>query len=244
MDRLRRLQRVRLRYFPLIFVILNILTLQNTHAETDTGSGVWFSYSARGRFAGDLRAFIDLQPRFVIDSPKSKLDSSISAANFRGAFGYQIDPNFSAYLGYAFVPSYNPKREETRMFQDVWVVHFFEDLKFSNRLRLEERNLEGVDKISLRGRYQSRVQKLVGSVEGLSLVFSDELFFNLNDVNTTAPHGFEQNRAFLGVNYQLSKSLAIDLGYLNQFQEKRQGSADNLNHIILLELVQTFDWSN
>ena len=212
-------------------------------ADTKPASGAWLAYTTRFKFEDNLRAFLDLQPRFSIDSSRPSADGDLNAFILRGAFGYQLDDNFTSYFGYATVPTYEPKRVEHRLFQEISSVHIGSDLKFSNRLRFEQRFLEGVSEASLRGRYQSGIQKPLGFVSGLSLSFYDEVFFNFNDIETSAPKGFEQNRAFAGFNYQISSSLSFDFGYLNQYQERTRGSSDSITNIIFLGLISQVDLS-
>jgi hypothetical protein len=225
----------------IIGFIFSLVFAPIVNADTDNGSAVWAAYVGNIKLNNNLRAFFDLQPRFNLDSSKSGKDGEPQTTVIRGAVGYQLDPNFSVYLGYAFVPTYSPKKVEQRIFQDLTSVHHHQDLKLSNRLRLEQRNLEGVERISWRARFQSRIQKSVEICDGLGLVLSEEAFFNINDLRTSATQGFEQNRLFLGFNYQISNKLALDVGYLNQYQERRSPNSDSLNNVLFVGLVSSID---
>ncbi len=225
----------------ILVLFLSVFFTPIANADTDNGSGLWLMYGGNIKFDNNVRAFFDLQPRFTLDSSKPGKDGELQTTVVRGAVGYQLDPNFAAYLGYAFVPTYSPKKVEQRVFQELTSVHHHHDFKFSNRVRLEQRNFEDIDRLSWRVRFQSRVQKSLGICEGLALVLSEEAFFNINDIKTSATQGFEQNRLFFGLNYQISNKLALDVGYLNQYQERRSPSADSLNNILFVGLISAID---
>ena len=227
----------------LAYLFLLLTPPSTVFADTKVSSGSWFGYTAKFKFKDSLRAFFDIQPRFLIDSPRPRADGDLNTLNLRGAFGYQLDDNFSSYLGYAVVPTYEPKRVEHRAFQDLFSVHIDHDIKFSNRLRFEQRFLEGIDDVSLRGRYQSSIQKSLSWIPNLSLLIYDEAFFNFNDIETSAPKGFEQNRAFWGFNYQISSDFSVDMGYLNQYQERRGSSSDVLTNVLFLGFTSSIDLS-
>lgn len=227
-----------------VIVVVAMLPLSSANADTNEGSALWLMSFTRLKFEDDLRAFIEIQPRFAIDDPAPGNDGDIRSVIYRGALGYQINPNFSFYLGYAAIPQYEPSKLEHRIFQEAFSTHDLESWRIINRLRLEERFLEGVDDVPWRIRHQLRGQRLLSFCDGLALAISDEVFMNLNDINTSATQGFDQNRIFLGINYKFSESLAMDFGYLNQYVEKRGGSSDLLAHNIFLGFISQFDFTS
>lgn len=225
-----------------ILAVFLVLSANLARADTENGSALWLMSLNRFNLDDNTRVLFEFQPRISIDDPSSGNDGDIRTVIYRGALGYQIDQNFSAYLGYAVIPQYEPTKTEHRIFQELFSSHDYESWKIINRFRLEERFLEGVDDTLWRIRHQLRVQKPISSCDGLSLAISDEVFLNLNDINTSATQGFDQNRLFLGVNYKFSEKLAMDFGYLNQYVERRGGSSDLLAHNIFVGFISQFDF--
>ena len=62
------------------------------------------------------------------------------------------------------------------------------------------------------------------------LIASDELFLNLSESDFRTEPGFDQNRAFLGVGYQATPDLRVELGYMNHYVH-RYTDADQVNHV-------------
>jgi hypothetical protein len=225
-------------------LLSSLLNVNFVRADTDEGSALWLMSFSRFKFENNLRAFLEVQPRISVDDPAPGNDGDIRTVIYRGALGYQIDQNFSAYFGYAVIPLYEPTKVEHRIFQELFSSHDHESWKIINRFRLEERFLEGVDDMQWRARHQLRAQRALSFCEGVSLAMSDEVFINLNDINTAATQGFDQNRLFFGVNYKLSDRLSMDLGYLNQYVERRAGSNDLITHNIFLGFISQFDFTS
>jgi hypothetical protein len=77
------------------------------------------------------------------------------------------------------------------------------------------------------------------------LVVWDEIFFHLNTTGepgnprTGYPSqtGFDQNRLFLGVAYQPTASVRVELGYLNQVVNRMDRPPDQINHALSLSVA-------
>ena len=162
----------------------------------------------------------------------------------RGAFGYQLNTNLGIYQGYAIIPTYDPDKVEHRSFQELLANQSLSDSAvLVHRLRFEQRFIEGVDDTSLRFRYFARFTHPLNEIHNnLSLAINEEVFIHLNDTDGGPQSGFNQNRLFIGLNYRISKSLAFEAGYQNQYVAG-QGSADNVvNHIALISMQSNFSF--
>jgi hypothetical protein len=102
----------------------------------------------------------------------------------------------------------------------VW-QHFqrfdqFENIKFEQRMRLEQRWLE--EDFLHRARYRLMVSiPIIEMTKGkgnTSLQFYNELFLTLNN------NPFDRNRLFAGVNFQVNPQNQIQIGYLHQKTEQ------------------------
>lgn len=69
----------------------------------------------------------------------------------------------------------------------------------------------------------------------------DEIFVELNDTDWGQDVGLRQNRAFIGLGYDLGSSgrHTLEFGYLNQ-TIFRDGAEDSMNHILAFTLLSNF----
>ncbi len=212
-------------------------------ADTENASRFWFMSLTRLKHSESLRSFIDLQPRTSIDDPEQGEDGNVRQFLARGALGYQITPSSTLYQGYGLITNYGPKKSEHRSFQELLSSYTLQSFQLTHRFRFEQRFIEGRNGVSLRGRYFFRLQRAIPHLESVALAASNELFVTLNEPGDGPKAGFDQNRVFLGVNYSLSDSLSVDLGYQNQYVERRGGISNVSNHIVFLGLISKFDLS-
>lgn len=226
-------------YTARIIVLLAFLSPVLTYAETDTRSSVWLMSLSRFDFGGNIKAFLDIQPRFTVNDIVGGDDRALDTVLLRGALGYQITPNIGLYQGYAYIPTYDPKRVEHRAFQELLIKQPLTSAgSYLHRLRFEQRFIDGVDDTSYRFRYFGRFTYPLHDLhEKLSLAINEEVFMHLNDVDRGPQAGFDQNRLFIGLNYRLNPSLAYEVGYQNQFIHRRANS--NISNHILFFGIQT-----
>lgn len=115
-----------------------------------------------------------------------------------------------------------------------------------SRTRMEERFIEGAAGTALRFRQMLKLSYPLPMAPEWSLVGYDEIFMNLNSVDSFddarrgghAPGaGIDQNRFFLGVNKKFNQYFNVDIGYQNQMLNSRtkDGNANLVNHILLLQ---------
>ncbi|MCA9475703.1 MAG: DUF2490 domain-containing protein [Nitrospira sp.] len=182
-----------------------------------------------------IKAYMEVNPRFSDDA--SKLDQLI----LRPALGYQLTSSLSVWQGYAWVTNYEPGfSQEHRIFQQLIYAHTFPTLKILSRSRLEERWIQNAVGTSIRARTMLRGDLPVPRLSGFSLVAYDEIFVNLNTINHGPESGFDQNRTFLGFNYQFTSNLSLDMGYQLQITNNaRPHLINTANHILLLQLFIT-----
>jgi hypothetical protein len=88
--------------------------------------------------------------------------------------------------------------------------------------------------------------KLEKSVHGLlshrkpvTFQLNDEVFLQFGKAVHNRPNVFDQNRIYLGFNYELLKNFKTSLGYLYGFQERNTG--DEFDNVNMLWVVLTFD---
>ncbi|MCZ7683053.1 MAG: DUF2490 domain-containing protein [Sandaracinaceae bacterium] len=99
---------------------------------------------------------------------------------------------------------------------------------------LEQRlRTEGDVDVGLRLRLMARVQAPITRSRELLVVVWDEAFVGLNDTAWGQRGGFDQNRFFVGVGWQvIPAQLRLELGYTNQWIVR--AATDPVNHIAAL----------
>lgn len=167
------------------------------------------------------------------------LDNSTDFSQFilHGLLGYKFNKNFSVWQGYAWSTTYIPNfRREQRPYNDIVLENSFKKLNIENRVRFEERFLQDIEGISIRGRYRLKSSYPLDKKGKWSAVFFDEVFFNCNSHNGGPQAGLDQNRIYLGLNRKINEHFNIDGGYQLQHSHRKGPDNDILNHFIIFNL--------
>jgi hypothetical protein len=190
-------------------------------------------------------AYMEVNPRIGDDV------TNIDQLLLRPAIGYQLTDNLSIWQGYAWVGNFNQPTEprffeENRVYQQVIYTQKFSNVNFMSRTRMEERWIEHTAGTALRFRQMFKVSYPLPIAPDWALVGYDEIFINLNSVDTIDDAirggkgpgaGIDQNRLFVGVNKSFNQYFNVDIGYQNQMLNSRtkEGNANLINHILLLQ---------
>ena len=178
---------------------------------------------------------------------------------FRIGGTYYLNDNTKLTAGYAFI-NYAPAtghqhidEPENDAWQQIQLYSFIKKKKIKQWLRLEERFKRNVvDDYTLadnstytwRARYNIALQ-IPLSTKGVTLdqfaiAVGDELFYNFGK-NVMANY-FDQNRAFLGLSYQLNHNDNITAGYMNLFQQQPGGTQYKMYNVLRVSLFKTFNF--
>lgn len=218
--------------------------------NTKSDFRLWTPVYLNVKLPSSFLAYMEVNPRIGDDV------TNIDQLLLRPAIGYQLTENLSLWQGYAWVGNFNQKHtppqspffEESRIFQQAVYTQKFASLKFMSRTRMEERWIDHAAGTALRFRQMLKVSYPLPMAPDWALVGYDEIFINLNSVDTfdeakrgvsKGPGaGIDQNRLFLGVNKTFNQYFNVDLGYQNQMLNSRTtpGNANLINHILLLQL--------
>jgi len=216
----------------------------NTLSDFRLWTPVYLTVKLPNRFL----AYMEANPRIGDDV------TNIDQLLLRPAIGYQLTDNLSIWQGYGWVGNFNQKHtppqspffQENRVFQQAIYTRKLARVNFMSRTRMEERWIEHAAGTALRFRQMFKVSYPLPMAPEWSLVGYDEIFINLNSVDTIddvrrggkAPGaGIDQNRFFLGVNKTFNQYFNVDIGYQNQMLNSRtkDGNANLINHILLLQ---------
>jgi len=203
---------------------------------------LWSPMFMTAKLPNSFLAYLEVQPRFADLDENGHIDQLL----LRPAIGYQLTENLSIWQGYAWVGNFNQKHtppqspffDENRIYQQILYTKKFDSFKITSRTRLEERWIEHVDGTAVRFRTGLRGTYTLPMAPEWALVASDEVFVHLNTVGARGPQaGFDQNRAFVGINRTFSKYLNVDVGYQNQLLNSRSipNLANQMNHTILFQ---------
>lgn len=167
---------------------------------------------------------------------------------------YRLSPRVQLGGGYGFIRTsrygaFPVARafNEHRFFEQVIFKHEAGRLELEHRYRVEQRWLEAFTGNTRSWRYQNRFRyQLRGSVplsaanasgQQWYLFAGDELFIHFGPNYGASP--FDQNRAFIGVGYKLSRANRLEVSYLNQFLVQRSGKVEESNHTLRIQLTST-----
>lgn len=141
---------------------------------------------------------------------------------------------------------------ELRPHQEVNYAQKIQNLSIKHRFRMEERwtrNSDGhalTDGYSFKGRFRYQLQlqyfliKKATPKGTLNIKAADEIMLNIG--HAIVQNTFDQNRAYIGLNYGLSQNIQIELGYLNAFQQRSTGTEYDQRDIARLAIFHTISF--
>lgn len=179
--------------------------------------------------------YLEVQPR--VDYMQEDNSGLFSSLTLRPAVGYKLTDRISLWQGYAWAPAFQTHnlRQEHRLFQQLIVSTPIKGMSLNNRTRLEQRLLEGANGTSVRVRHQAKLLIPLDKNNRWRLAASDEIMINLNDTPSGPKSGFDQNRAFIGINRRINDHVSAELGYLNALVNRKH-IPNRINHVIMMSL--------
>lgn len=180
---------------------------------------------------------LDVQNKFANNSRK------LAQSTWRAGLNYNLNAHWTAYAGFGFTPTDTPltskPNRELRWTQQIGWTGRAGAYTLGARLRVEERHYNTGDDWGVRTRYQVRASHPVPGCPSLSGLVWNEYFYNLNDTDYGARHGYDQNRLFVGTGWKLSEITRTEIGYLHNYVH-RPGKDDRLNQTISVSLYLAF----
>lgn len=228
-------------YVSLLFLSLSLLGTAQAQPTEDFQT--WGNVTATGSLdfinpnLKNFKYWLEGQGRFGLNT------SDFSQAILRPGLGYQINGQASVWLGYAWVPTDEPFAKTAFDENRIWEQFLWSD-KFSfgtltSRSRLEQRFIPMGSDVGWRFRQMLKVSVPMPFAPDFSFVASDEYFVNLNKTDYGADDGFDQNRAFAGIGYNINKNIKTEIGYMNQYI-RRANNPDLMNNILSINLFLNY----
>ena len=187
----------------------------NPSVETSIDDDTSFELETAQRFRSEADNRVDTY--FVRGWLKQDLADNVTLA---GALEYRVNDGGS---------------NETRTMQQLSTSHGI----IKTRLRLEQRFVEGADRMGLRLRPRIGVGFDLTKDGRWSAGADAELFWTLRGNNLGSDTGITGLRTTVGIDYELSENLSIGVSYLRQ-QDFEANGPDEIGHAPLISLGYTF----
>lgn len=154
----------------------------------------------------------------------------------KGGVSYNFSNNFSVLLGTGRYNTYNykdvgagPTVKEDRLWEQFTLLEYLDRVKLENRVRIEQRWLNG----DYRNRFRYRLNAIIPfnhpkiqAGTAFASVF-DEVFFNNKSPN------FERNRVSATLGYQFTKTISLQAGWMNQYNNLPASTNDKNNMMMV-----------
>ena len=226
-----------------------------THAQTapkqiQEQGQVWLGYFNQTRLSEKFSLWLDLHVR------RTDLLERWSTPIIRPGVTFHLPHHINLTAGYAYISHYpaaglQTVRPEHRSWQQLSWTRRVKKLQMMQWVRSEQRFNRKVANDALVDGYNFnyRLRYLLSIFIPLKgdFIEADTPFFAFNDeihINAGKQityNYFDQNRFFVGIGYQFSKTLNAQLGYMNLFQQLPAGNRFNNNHTIRLFFFNNLD---
>jgi hypothetical protein len=216
----------------------------------DTNQHAWLMYFGAHKLNEKIGLHTEAQVR------RARLLSDWQQLLLRTGLNYFAAPNSMLTLGYAYVDTYPyggfPAAStfpEHRLYQQLQLWGTAGRFGLVHRYRLEQRwiRFPKADEYTYlhRARYMFRAAfPLQGpSIEDKEFYLAayDEIFVGFG--KNMAQNFFDQNRLYAAVGYRFTPRVLVEMGYLNQILQQRNGKVFEYNHTLQAALYYSFDFS-
>jgi uncharacterized protein DUF2490 len=221
-----------------VFIILLTALGAPATAQTIVDHRAWASAVFQGHFQPHSRWRWSVETTLRSKNGVDDLDVLVAP---RAAVGYDLTPKFSAWISYAEIMKFageGARQHEHRFVEQfIWTSPAAAGT-MALRTRIEERDVDGNNRVALRLREQVRYTHPLSAKNPFSIVSYDEIMFH---ANATAKYqrGFDQNRAFAGVGVTIGSHGRLEVGYLNHYG-RSVGQPNFVNHVLSTTLNVTF----
>lgn len=215
------------------FLFICFFANAQTEKNIDHQSLLWTRYQNQLTINQKLILHTDFDNRIFINPTEQ------NSFVFRIQGRYKINPTIEVGAGYAYFSTstqdphiiYDFKIPEYRVQQDITWKQDYGKFTLQQRFQIEERFIHNADKKHLlpgttftwrfRYRLQSEFAFWKKESQYLKVIVYDELMINAGE--NVVENTFDQNRIYSGLQYGATKNIALELGYLNSFQQRASG---------------------
>ncbi|RKR08041.1 uncharacterized protein DUF2490 [Maribacter vaceletii] len=198
-----------------VTILLLLVSFFNYAQDQEDLLGSWFILSGSNKISNKFSI-----PTLSI-LRHYKLISNYEFAFFRTGLTYAVKKNFLTTVGVAYLDSeayigneFGGHTKQFWVYEELVFKSKYKNTLISNRIRLESRWIDKVGENLVNNRIRYRLQAKIPLENSFYFKISNEYFVNLK-----APH-FNQNRFFIGLGYNLTKSVKVDVGYMKNTFKK------------------------
>lgn len=169
----------------------------------------------------------------------------------RPGINYEVNSLLMLTAGYGFIRSYPygdyptgvAATPEHRIWQQAWLRYRTGKVRWTTRLRFENRFLGSTNRATgeTNYRYENRFrgwqQIRVPLSERTYFTAYDEIWFYVKPYVSSS--AFDQNRAYAALGVTLDPAWRFEVGYMNQAVLQRSGSVLESNHTLMVSLFST-----
>ena len=207
-------------------------------AQTTDELQLWVSATTQGAIGGPYRLSAELHGRW------SDNLQNYERTVLRLQAGRALTRHLTAWFGFEQNwPLAGRIPEEARIWQQVIFVQPAGIWALSHRARIEERFVDGADRMVPRFRYSLRATRPLQAEGPWGAVIAAEVFLQLRDAYREGqlyPAGFDRDRVQAGISRRLTHALAIEPAYILQFVNAPTPLPNRREHILQLQVVHRF----
>lgn len=226
----------------LFLILASQIILAQTEKNVDHQSLLWTRYYNLLTINNKWSFHTEFDNRIFINP----VEENSYAIRLQGR--YKINPEIEIGAGFAYfsVTTQDPEIKydfnvpEYRGQQDILWKKDFNKFTLLQRFQVEERFFHNSNKDGLlpgttfywrfRFRIQGEYPFWKKGSQYLKAIVYDELMFNGGE--NVVKNTFDQNRIYAALHYSINKNIALELGYLNSFQQRASG-VDYFNRDII-----------
>lgn len=214
-------------------LLMSFIAKAQTEKNIDQQSLLWTRYYNQLSITDKWSVHTEFDNRIFINPVEENLFV------FRVQGRYKINSNIEVGVGYSYfsVATQDPeittdfRTPEHRAQQDVTWKQGSGKFTLNQRFQVEERFIHNANKEELlpgssfswrfRYRLQGEFSCWKKESEYLKAIVYDELMINAGE--KIVKNTFDQNRIYAAMQYGINKNIALELGYLNSFQQRASG---------------------
>lgn len=208
------------------------------YAQAENASKLWLTNTTIGDFGKHHRGLYNLNLQMRFQDEKSWFERAI----IRPSLGYMITRQWSAWLGYDFMPFTPRPLRKVHYNNTIWEQlrwqNRFEHIQVASNSRFEQRWVNTQPTTSLRWRQRFELAIQPTSDSKIVPDFFDEIFILLNHPSWTPNNLIGQNRFYAGIEYLYSKHTKFEIGYLNIYYPRR--GKERIDNVLVLGLTFNF----
>lgn len=206
-----------------LFLAVFLVSLPFATMATQTRDKFWSLLTLNGDYHNLVYT---VEPQLRLVTPGGLFQQFLANTGL----GYKMNSNWQLWIGQTFsadsqdaVPG---SLDEYRLWQQIVWRQSFTQFNLTSRTRLEERRSLNFSEWAFRLRQRLTFNRPLTEI--FSLVIYDEAFVSLNPVYWIITNTFDQNRAYIGVEQQVTKGGYIGAGYMNQYLSTTPAQSDNV----------------